>query len=166
VATQPRPVTKKAAVTRLAQENKNMADDNLYQQLKTELSDLKSFLEDPKIGPAIKSAIQPIRAVFPQIDDLLNKLISLMDDIKTAISKVNINNIPGLNQVSTFTQKITDLLTTVTNLVSGTVQAEINTVLGIAKTIGGLPQLGQDLIKEITDLLTAIRQDLVNIKGA
>jgi phage-related protein len=143
-----------------------MADDNLYQELKTQLSDLKSFIEDPTIGPVIKSAIGPIRAVFPKIDELLDSLIKLMDDIETAISKVDITKIPGLSEVSTFTQKITDLLSNVLNLVPANVKDEITSVLGIAKTIGGLPQLGQQLIKDISDLLEAIKNDIKAIRNA
>jgi phage-related protein len=120
-----------------------MADTNLYQELKDELQQVKDFLTTNV--PIIKPAIQSLRQLIPQITDLLNKLIDLMGQIRTAISNLNVNNIPGLAQVSSFTQLITNVLNTVKNLLPNEADA-INQVLGIAQVVGGLPSI--DTVKQ------------------
>lgn len=137
--------------------------DNLYQEVKTELTDFKGFL-DTNV-PVIKPAVQALRALLPQVDDLLNKLIDLMGQIKTAIQKLDVSNIPGVQQVTTFTQKITTLLQTVVNLVPSEADA-INTVLGIAKVVGGLSDLGASLKTDISNLIDAIVTDLKSLQAA
>src|SRR5438477_9117058 len=137
--------------------------DNLYQEVKTELADFKWFL-DTNV-PVIKPAIQALRALLPQVDDLLNKLIDLMGQIKTAIQNLDVSHIPGVQQVTTFTQKITTLLQTVVNLVPSEADA-INTVLGIAKVVGGLSDLGASLKTDISNLIDAIVNDLKSLQAA
>lgn len=137
--------------------------DNLYQELKTELTDFKGFLDTET--PVIKPAFQALRALVPQIDDLLNKLIDLMGQIKTAIQNLDVSKIPGVDKVSKFTQLVTKLLQTVENLVPGEADA-INTVLGIAKVVGGLSDLGASLKTDISNLIDAIVTDLKSLQGA
>lgn len=126
-----------------------MADTNLYQELKDELQQVKDFLTTNV--PIIKPAIQSLRQLIPQITDLLNGLINLMGQIKTAIQNLNVSNIPGLAQVSSFTQLITNVLNTVKNLLPSEADA-IDQVLGIAKVVGGLPSI--DTVKQ--DILSLI----------
>jgi hypothetical protein len=136
-----------------------MADTNLYQELKDELQQVKDFLTTNV--PIIKPAIQSLRALIPQITDLLNGLINLMGQIKTAIQNLNVSNIPGLAQVSSFTQLITNVLTTVENLLPSEKSA-IDQVLGIAQVVGGLPSIDavkQDIIS-LLDTITGQLQSL------
>ncbi len=137
--------------------------DNLYQEVKTELADFKGFLDTGV--PVIKPAFQALRALVPQVDDLLSKLIDLMGQIKTAIQSLDVSKIPGVQQVTTFTQKITTLLQTVINLVPSETDA-INSVLGIAKVVGGLSDLGASLKTDISNLIDAIVVDLKSLQTA
>ncbi len=136
--------------------------ESLYQDVKTQLTDFQGFLDANK--NVVKTAVQAIRAVLPQVDDLLNKLIDLMKQIDTAIQNLDISRIPGVGQVTTFTQKITTLLQTVLNLVPSEADA-INTVLGIAKVVGGLSDLGGTLKTDIHNAILAILGDLDFIKN-
>jgi hypothetical protein len=137
--------------------------DSVYQELKTELTDLKGFLdtETPKIKPVYGT----LRSLIPQIDDLLDKLISLMGDIKTAITALQkaITTLPILSDITTLTQKITAFLQTVITVVPSQSDA-INTVLGIAKGIGDLPQQGQQIFTDINGLLDDIAKNLLSLK--
>lgn len=139
--------------------------DNIYQELHTELTDLKTFLD--KETPVIKPVIGSVRSLVPQIDDLLNKLISLMGDIKAAILKLKdgASTLPVLSTISTITQKVTAFLQTALNLLPSEADA-INTVLGIAKGIGDLPQLGQQIFTDIATLIDGIVADLKSLQSA
>jgi hypothetical protein len=137
--------------------------DNLYQDVKTQLTDFKGFLDTGV--PVIKPAFQALRSLVPQVDDLLSKLIDLMGQIKTAIQNLDVSKIPGVQQVTTFTQKITTLLQTVVNLVPSEAD-NINSVLGIAKVVGGLSDLGASLKTDISNLIDAIVTDLKSLQTA
>ena len=137
--------------------------DNLYQDVKTQLTEFKTFIGEPNLS-TIRTVISAVRQVLPQVDDFLNKLIDLMGKIKDALKNLNIN-IPGVDKITTFTQKVTTLLQTVLSLVPSESDA-INTVLGIAKVVGGLPDLGKSLIDEIGQLIDAIVTDLRSLLPA
>ena len=139
--------------------------DNLYQELKNELQQFKTFLDQNV--PTIKPAVQALRALVPQIDDLINQLISLMGQIKTAIQNLNVSAIPGLAQVSAFTQLVTTVLTTTETLLPDQKSA-IDQVLGIAKLVSGLPSLDQvkgEILTLIGDPQSGIIGNLTSLKS-
>jgi hypothetical protein len=129
---------------------------NLYQDVKDALTQFKQFLDSSTAE--LKPAIAALKPIVPQIGDLLAKLIDLMGQLKTAISNLDVNNIPGLAQVSQFTSGITSLLTTAEALLPQEKPA-IDEVLGAANVITGLPSLST-IKQDILDLLDAIVGDL------
>ncbi len=135
---------------------------NLYEDVKTQLQDFQKFLDKNKGD--VKPAIQAIRAILPQVDDLLTKLIDLMRKIDAAIQSLDISKIPGVGQVTTFTQTVTTLLQTVLNLVPSEADA-INTVLGVAKVVGSLSDLSGTIKTDIDTAIQAIIGDLNFIKN-
>lgn len=139
-----------------------MAAPNLFEELKSALTDFKTFL-DQNVG-TIKPAINALASLIPQINELIDKLIDLMGRLKTEIQNLDVGNIPGLAQASEFTEKIKALLTTTRNLLpeqAGT----IDDVLGVANVVSGLPSL--DAVKgEILSLLDAINAHLASLKSA
>lgn len=139
-----------------------MAAPNLFEELKSALTDFKTFL-DQNVG-TIKPAINALASLIPQINELIDKLIDLMGRLKTEIQNLDVGNIPGLAQASEFTEKIKSLLTTTRNLLpeqAGT----IDDVLGVANVVSGLPSL--DAVKgEILSLLDAINAHLASLKSA
>jgi hypothetical protein len=131
-----------------------MADSNLYADLKKALQDFKDFLHSNVA--TIKPAIQALKSLIPQIGDLLDKLISLMGQLKTEITNLDVSNIPGLSQVSAFTTGIKTLLTTAENLLPNQKPA-IDDVLKVTDVVSGLPSLDTvkaDILKLIDDIVT------------
>ena len=134
--------------------------DNLYQDLKKALADFKSFL-DTNVA-TIKPAYQAVRAVVPRIEDLVNGLIDLLGKIRTEIANLNVTGIPGLDQITTFSQSTRTLLETAQNLLPDQ-KAAIGEVLAITDVVGGLPSL-DDVKNDILGLIDAIVGDLENLK--
>lgn len=139
-----------------------MAAPNLFEELKSVLTEFKTFL-DQNVG-TIKPAINSIASFIPQINELIDKLVDLMGQLKTEIQNLDVGNIPGLAEASEFTGKITSLLTTTKSLLpdqAGT----IDEVLEVANVVSGLPSL--DAVKgEIIALLDAINAHLASLKSA
>ncbi|MFN8475294.1 MAG: hypothetical protein U0822_24135 [Anaerolineae bacterium] len=134
---------------------------NLFDDLKSALTTFKNFLDQNV--PTIKPAIQALRSLIPQITDLLNKLIDLMNSIKTEVDRLASQPIPGVEQVSQFTQGITSLLTTAKNLLpdqAGT----IDDVLSVAQVVSSLPSVGQ-IKAEIDSLIDAVVTHLRNLNS-
>ncbi|MBV8749963.1 MAG: hypothetical protein JO103_09640 [Candidatus Eremiobacteraeota bacterium] len=133
-----------------------MADTNLYQDLKSALSDFKSFLDTNTA--TIKPAITALKSLVPQIGTLLTSLIDLMGKLKTEIDSINVGAIPGLDKVSAFTQSAKTLLTTAEGLLPDQ-KSSIDSVLSAIDVVGGLPSL--DALKsDIDNLIDAIVADL------
>jgi len=138
-----------------------MAAKSLYEELKDALQDFKNFL-DTNV-PTIKPAIQALTQLIPQITELLDKLIDLMKKLKTEIQNLNVAGIPGLSEVSTFTEKIKAFLEAMKKLLpeeAGT----IDDVLGVTDVVSGLPTLDQ-VKSEILSLIDAIVGHLNSLKA-
>ncbi|NJK51919.1 MAG: hypothetical protein HC936_02325 [Leptolyngbyaceae cyanobacterium SU_3_3] len=135
---------------------------NLYEELKDVLQDFKTFL-DSNVG-TIKPAVQALGSIVPQINELINKLVDLMSKLKTEINNLNVGSIPGLGEVSTFTDKIKTFLNTAKNLLPSEADT-IDDVLGVADVIGGLPSVDQ-VKGEVLALIDAIILHLNSLKAA
>ena len=139
-----------------------MAENNLFEDLRDVLQDFKDFL-DEKV-PVIKPAIDALRTIIPdQIDDLLDKLIDLMNKLKTEIQNLDVSAIPGLAEASEFTTKITAFLEAAKNLLPEETAA-IDDVLSVADVVTGLPSL-DDIKTEILALMDAIIGHLNSLKA-
>jgi predicted PurR-regulated permease PerM len=128
-----------------------MPEQNLYQELKDALQEFKDFL-DTNV-PVIKPAIQALSSMIPQINELIDKLISLMGDLRNEINNLNVGAIPGLDKVSQFTASVKTLLETSKNLLPGEADT-IDDVLAVVNVVTGLPTL--DTVK--ADILALIDQ--------
>ena len=138
-----------------------MADTTLYQDLKSALSDSKTFLDTNTA--TIKPAVLALKAIVPQIGTLLTELIDLMGKLKTDIQNLNVSAIPGLDKVATFTQSAKTLLTVAESLLPQD-KASIDQVLAAVNVVASLPTL--DSVKgDILALIDAIVADLNNLNG-
>jgi hypothetical protein len=125
---------------------------SIYDDLKKALQDFKSFLGTNK--QPIHDAIGPLKSLVPQIGDLLTALIGLMGKLADKVNQLDVGNIPGLAQVSEFTQDVQTLLQVVSTILPDQ-SSTINDVVGKAKVVGGLPGLGtvkQDILGLINDV--------------
>jgi len=130
-----------------------MAADNLFDELKDVLQDFKDFLDENV--SVIQPAVAALKAIIPdQIDDLLSKLISLINKLKTEIQNLDVSSIPGLAEASEFTEKIKSFLEAAKNLLPDDT-SEIDDVIAVADVVAGLPSL-DELKTEIIALLDAI----------
>lgn len=138
-----------------------MPATNLYEDLKKALSEFKTFL-DANVG-TIKPAIQALKAMVPQVGTFLDKLIALMNQLKAEVQKLDPGAIPGLDQVTTFTQSTKTLLQTAKSLLPDQAAA-IDDVLAVTDVVTGLPSLDQ-VKQEILDLIDAIIGHLNTLKS-
>jgi phage-related protein len=133
-----------------------MATPNIYQDLKNALNDFKTFL-DANVA-TIKPAIQALKAIVPQVGDLVNQLIALMNKLKTEVQNLNVSNVPGLSQLSTFTTAAQTLLQTAENLLPND-KTDIDAVLSVVSVVQALPSL--DTVKQdILNLIDGVIGDL------
>lgn len=135
-----------------------MAATNIYQELKDVLEDFKGFL-DTNV-PTIRPAIQALSSLIPQVTELLDKLIDLMNKLHSEIEKLDVGAIPGLEQASQFTGKIKDFLGAAKNLLPDEA-ATIDEVLAVADVVTGLPSL--DTVK--ADILKLIGEIIDHLKS-
>lgn len=140
-----------------------MADNNLFEELKTVLEDFKGFLDENVT--VIQPAIAALKGFIPdQIDELLSKLIDLINTLKTEIQNLDVSAIPGLAEASEFTNQITAFLESAKNLLPNN-SSEIDDVLSVANVVGGLPSL-DEIKTEILALLDAIVGHLNSLNAA
>lgn len=138
-----------------------MAEQNLFEQLQGVLQDLKSFLDAN--ATTIRPAIQALASLIPQIVDLLDLLIGLMNDLKTEVQNLDLSGIDDLDQVSQFTGQITTFLDTTKDLLPE--QADtIEEIRSVANVVTGLPSL-DELKAEILALIDAISAHLNSFKS-
>ncbi|WP_020392166.1 hypothetical protein [Kribbella catacumbae] len=138
-----------------------MAEENLFEQLKAVLADFKSFL-DANV-PTIKPAIQAIASLVPQVNDLLDLLVELLNKLKTELENLDVSTIPGLAEVAAFTGKIPALLDAAKKLLPNET-ASIESIADVADVVTGLPSV--DAVKaEILTLIAGIVAHLNSLKA-
>jgi phage-related protein len=140
-----------------------MADTNLFEEMKSVLTDFKTFL-DQNVG-TIRPAVQTLAGMIPKITELIDLLIGLMDRIKTEIQNLNVNAIPGIGQVSTFTDKVRGFLTTAKDILPDDADSTVEEVLSVANVVSSLPSLDQ-VKQELIALIDAIKTHLTSLKPA
>jgi hypothetical protein len=139
-----------------------MNGTNLFQELKDVLQDFKDFLDENVA--TIRPAINALAGLIPQINDLLNLLIGLMNSLRTEIENLDVSGIPGLEEVSMFTTRIRAFLEAARSLLpdqAGT----IDEVLSVADVVTSLPSL-DEVRAEILALITAIIGHLESLRAA
>jgi hypothetical protein len=136
---------------------------NLFQELKNVLTTFKQFL-DTNVN-TIKPAITALKAIVPQITELLTKLVDLMGKLKTEINNLNPGAVGGgLTKVTEFTSAAKSLLETAKNLLPNEAST-IDEILAVVSVVSSLPSL--DAIKaEIIALIDAITGHLNTLKTA
>lgn len=138
-----------------------MAEKSLYEDLKDVLADFKKFLDD-NIS-TLKPAVNALAALVPKIVDLIDLLIELMNQIKTEIENLDVGSIPGLGEVSEFTNKIKSFVDTSKDLLPDDAKGTADEVLEVVNVVGGLPSL-DDVKAEILTLIAAIVAHLNSLK--
>jgi hypothetical protein len=136
---------------------------NLFEDLRNVLTTFKQFL-DTNVN-TIRPAITALKAIVPQITELLTKLVDLMGKLRTEINNLNPGDVgTGLTKVTEFTNAAKTLLETAKNLLPNEA-ATIDEILGVISVVSSLPSL--DAVKaEILALIDAIIGHLDTLKTA
>jgi hypothetical protein len=133
---------------------------NLYEDLRNALRDFKQFM-DANVG-TIKPAYQAIVNVVPRLESLVDELNDLLNRVKTEIQNLNVSAIPGLDQVSSFTEQVGTFLDSARTLLPSE-SATIDEISSALDVVGGLPSV--DEVKgEIISLIDAVRGHLTGLK--
>ena len=135
---------------------------SLFDDLKAALTTFKQFLDTNTA--TLKPAITALKAVVPQVGDLLTKLIGLMDQLKTEINNLNAGAVgAGLATATQFVSSAKALLDTAKNLLPNDA-ATIDQILAVVNVVASLPSL--DAVKtEILGLIDAIKTDLTTLNA-
>jgi hypothetical protein len=143
-----------------------MADPaDLFHKLNDALEAFKIYIDPASdTGKAIKQAVGALDTLHVPIKDLLTKLITLMQQLKQAVSDIDPASIPGLAEAAKFAKAVTDLLGAAKVLLPGQ-SAEIQDVLDKAGAVTALPSLAE-VKQTILNNLTIIITDLGVIKGS
>jgi len=131
-------------------------DSNIFEELKTLLTEFQTFLEQNV--PTIRPAILAIARVFPQIVELIDKLIELMNKLKTEINNFDLGNIPGLTEATQFITMIKSFLESARTLLpdeAGTIN-DVLAVADVVGSLGGLTDVKADIIKAIDTIVTQL----------
>lgn len=132
-----------------------MAAPNLFEELKSALSQFESFLNTNR--GTIKPAIAPLdQLTGGRVTELIDKLIDLMNKLKAEVDKLDATAVPGLAQVTQFTQGVKSLLQSAKTLLPNEA-ATIDDIAGVADIVTSLPS--------INDIKTAILQSITNVIG-
>jgi phage-related protein len=140
-----------------------MAEDNIYQELKDVLEDFKTFLDEQ--ADTIRPAIQALASLIPQITEVIDLLVNLMNQIRTEIENLDVSSIEGLSEVSDFTGQISSFLDAAADLLSDEVSGTVDDIRSALNVIGGLPSL-DEVKQDILDLIDAIVGDLQSLQPA
>src|SRR4051794_6205998 len=89
-----------------------MADPaDLFHKLNDALEAFKAYIDPASAtGKAIKQAVGALDTLHVPIKDLLTKLITIMQQLKQAVTDINPANIPGLAEAANFAKAVADLL--------------------------------------------------------
>jgi hypothetical protein len=142
-----------------------MAEQNLIEQLESELEDFKTFLDAKKV--IIKPAIPALDNLTKgEVTKLITTLIKLLNDLKAEIDKLDPALIPGLADVTTFSKDIKTLLEVSKALLKDTEQTkEIDEVLKVVEVVNGLGSLTTDVKTNVKGFIDDIITDLQFLKS-
>jgi len=142
-----------------------MPAQNLFDDLKKALNDFKTFLDSKKA--VIKPAIAPLDQLTDgKVSELITTLIDLLNKLKDEVNKLDPSIVPGLQDVTSFSQSVKTLVETSKTLLTKPEQQQaIQSVLDVVGVVGGLGALTTQVKQEVIDLIQAIITDLQFLKS-
>jgi ABC-type transporter Mla subunit MlaD len=139
-----------------------MADPTTYEDLKRVLQEFKDFL-GPKVAE-IGDVIRALTALFPDLNKVIDQLISLMDSLRAEIQRLDAGTIGDdrLAQFTDFAAKTRNLLVAAKPLLNSQA-GTIDTLLSTLDVVVELPSL-DDIKGTILGLIDEIRGLLESLK--
>jgi hypothetical protein len=144
-----------------------MADPaTLYQDLKNALTHFEDFINPTSpTGIAIINAVKALRVLHAPIDDLLDKLITLMLGLSSAIASIDPSKISAVGDLTAFTTALGTLLDSADVLVPQQ-STQIKAARDALTAVTALQSLTTELYNQIVTLLGTVTLDLRAIKAA
>ncbi len=139
-----------------------MAAPNVFQELKNALTELKTFLHGPEVT-TVQKAIKALAAIVPQINDVVNDIINLLNKLDTEIQNLNIPAIEGLDKVTTFIGSMKAVLEAAKAVLPNE-SSKIDDVITGTDLVAGLPSVN-DIKGEIHTLIADVVGVLNGFKG-
>jgi ABC-type transporter Mla subunit MlaD len=139
-----------------------MAEQTIYQELRDSLAEFHQFLADQAttVGPAIRA----LAGIVPQINDLIDKPIDLLNKLKVEIDKISQLVPAQAQQALEYAQQIKSFVEALRAMLPNESDA-IEEVANVADILAGLPTFGQ-LKEEIKTLINNIITLLQGMKSA
>jgi hypothetical protein len=126
------------------------------------LTDLKTFLDENTAK--IKDAVNALVAIVPQVGELIDSLINILNDLKVQVNKLDPAAIPNLAEAAAFAGRAQAFLASSRKLLPARADV-IDDASDVAEVVAGLPALGAEVKAEIIALIDAIVANLNALKG-
>lgn len=134
---------------------------NVYDELKNALTQVKEILDQ---GIAvIKPAVKTLAGAVPQINELLTKLVGLLDQLKVEINKLDASAIP-VDKVLPFIDGVKTLLDKSRNILPADQGSNIDTALEVVTVIKSIPTPEQ-IKAEVISLLDAVKNHIASLRA-
>ena len=131
--------------------------ENIFAELDSLLSEFRTFLETDNTVQDIKTAVEALAQIVPPVADILDRLKTVFEVLRTEIQNIDITDIPAVDveQITEFAGRVRDTLETARSLVPSQGEA-IDSVVESADLIASLPELTEDLKNSILASLDTI----------
>lgn len=134
---------------------------NVYEELKNALTQIKTIMDQ---GVAvIKPAVKTLAGAVPQINDLLAKLVGLLDQLKVEINKLDAAALP-VDKVLPFINGVKSLLDTSRNILPADQKDTIDTAVEVVTVIQSIPSPEQ-IKAEVIALLDAVKAHIASLRA-
>lgn len=136
-------------------------EQNVYFQLRDSVRDLMTFLDGNTEN--IKSAINAMATVMPQMRHQVNNLIYVVENLRDTIANIDTASIPNVNELVTLGAKIDEVLRAAIEFLPD----EPDTMIDVKRTtlvLSDLPALGESK-GDIVDSLNGIIGHLYELKS-
>lgn len=126
-------------------------------ELDQALLDFRIFLETDNTVQDIKTTVDTLSTIVPPVSQILTKLITLLNELRSYIAALDVTEIPGVdvNQVFDFTDQVKNTLESAKSFVPDQA-ATIDDIVETADTINNLPELLKTRILENLDAIIAL----------
>jgi ABC-type transporter Mla subunit MlaD len=143
-----------------------MPVENLYEQLNDALQEFKSFLDKLVATDEfdiLKTVLETLQGFVPQITQMIDKVIELLQDLKAGIAEIDLGNIPDLDTATKLSANITATLAAASPFLPGR-HSEITTVVNTANVIASIPGLTEELRNKIIACIDVIIDRMTKLK--
>ena len=139
-----------------------MAETNLYEDLRDELQKFDTFLDEK--ADTIRPAVQALIAQIPQLGEVIDLLVGLMNDISSEIANLDLGGFEDvLGDVTEFTEQISNFLTASGPLLGEEASGPVGQIEDLLTVVGSLPSFDQ-VKDEIIQLVESIVENLESLK--